>query len=114
MGGPATDEMRATFGKALEEAMHDAHVHPREIAEAVGLTHDAVRKWMAGKSEPQPLTTFVVERLLQVAPGDLSRHLGYVPDGAPGSVTAAVTADASLTAEARRLILATYRAGRRG
>lgn len=114
VGGPATDNMRRAFGAALDAAMHNAQLAPRDIAQKINLTDDAIRKWISGKGEPKPLTTFVVEEILAVAPGELSRHLGYIPAGATVSVAAALEADTALTPEARRLILATYRAGRRG
>lgn len=78
------------------------------VARHVGLTDDAVRKWMTGKSEPAPHIVFAVEQLLAVAPGDLSRHLGYVPVGTT-SVTAAIDADERLTPKDRRLLVRLYR-----
>lgn len=110
--GPATPEMKAAFGVALREAM--AATGATKLAKCIGLTPDAVAKWARGDSEPPPLTVFAAERFLDVAPGELSRHLGYVPVGTPPSVAAAVEADPRLSAEIKRVLLATYRAGRRG
>lgn len=113
MGGPATDEMRHAFGDALDRAMREADAAAPTVAAAVGLSPDAVRKWIAGRGEPKPLTVFVIEQLLGVPPGELSRHLGFVPVGVT-SVAAALDADGALSAEGKRLLLAAYRAGRRG
>jgi transcriptional regulator with XRE-family HTH domain len=111
--GAATQDMRTAFGKALDAAMRDADISAPQVASFVGLTADAVRKWMTGVGEPKPLTVFAVEALLGVAPGELSRHLGFVPVDVV-SVSTAIDADRGLSNEAKRLLLATYRAGRRG
>lgn len=112
MGDNQTDERPRAFGRALDEAMRMASFTAPTVARHVGLTDDAVRKWIAGKSEPAPHLVFAVEQLLDVAPGDLSRHLGYVPVGTI-SVTAAIDADESLTDQARDIVRAAYRAARR-
>lgn len=104
--------MKEAFGAALREAMGGQSTVG--IAKHVGLTPDAVSRWARGEVEPPPLTVFAVEQYLDVAPGDLSRHLGYLPAGAPPSVTEAIDADPRLTPEARTMLKATYRAGRRG
>lgn len=110
--GPASPAMKAAFGAALREAMGARSAV--SLAKAVGLTPDAIAKWQRGDSEPPPLTVFAAERFLEVAPGDLSRHLGYLPASSPASVPAAIDADPRLSAEVKRVLLATYRAGRRG
>jgi hypothetical protein len=111
--GAASDEMKAAFGRALLEAMGVDH-SPAEIAEVVDVSEDAARRWLRGENAPRdPLAVFAIEQHLGCPPGDLSRHLGFVPVGAV-SVTAAIEADEALTPEARRILLATYREGRRG
>lgn len=110
-GAASTDE-RTAFGAALREAM--LGVSNVKVAEHVGLTPDAVAKWVRGDAEPSPLTVFAVEAFLDLQPGELSRHLGYLPVGATASVVAAIEADPRLTVEARRVLVAAYRAGRRG
>lgn len=106
--------MLLAFGRALAEAMHAAQITPRDVAEAVGWTADYVLKLQKGTRAPNPWTLFAVEAHLEVQPGELSRHLGYVPAGAVSSVAAALEADEALTADTRRMLLAAYRAGRRG
>lgn len=101
------------FPSALNAAMHEANVGAVEIARAVGVTDDAVRKWLKGKSTPGPEAVFEAERQLGVAPGELSRHLGYVPVASPASVVAAIEADPALDAAGRDYLLAMYRTARR-
>lgn len=100
------------FGVALTAAMADRGVRAPAVAESIGLTDDAVRKWMGGRAQPDPQTLFAVERLLEVAPGALSHHLGYVPAGAPTSVEEAVAADSRLNKMGRAAVLGAYRAVR--
>lgn len=111
--GP-TDDMLVTFGVALADALHDAHASPKDAAEVVGWTADYVLKLTRGLRVPNPWALFALELHLGVAPGELSRHLGYLPVAAPPSVVAAIEADKSLTPSARAMLVATYRAGRRG
>jgi hypothetical protein len=106
--------MLLAFGRALADAMHAADVSPREVAEAVGWTADYVLKLQRGTRAPNPWGLFAVEDFLGLQPGELSRHLGYVPEGAVGTVAAALDADTALTSATRRMLLAAYRAGRRG
>lgn len=100
--------MRAAFGDALREAMGGrSNV---AVGRHVGLTDDAVAKWIRGESEPPPLTVFAVEEFLGVPPGDLSRHLGFLPVAAKVSVLSAIDADERLTDRDRKVLRAAYRA----
>lgn len=109
--GRATDEMRDAFASALRVAMMG--VRQSDLAGHVGLSPDAVAKWLSGTTEPQPRTVFAVERYLELAPGELSRHLGYVPVGEPPAVLDAIERDPRLTPEARTILIGTYRSARR-
>lgn len=109
MTGPATPEMRAAFGRALDEAMAENDIKPPALADAAAVTPDAVRKWMAGLREPEPQTVFVLEETLRLVPGELSRHFGYVPVGAHVSLLAAIDAAEELTDRDRKVLRATYR-----
>lgn len=103
--------MRRAFAAAIEEAIR-SRASVGAVAEHVGLSDDAVRKWTKAGAEPPPLTVFAVERFLRLAGGELSRHLGYVPVGAI-SVAAAIEGDADLTDSSKRILLASYREARR-
>lgn len=85
--------MRATFAHALDLALAATPIPTADIASRVGVSRDAVRKWATNKGLPDPLTVFGLEQLLGLPPGEPSRHLGYMPAGAPPSVPAAIEAD---------------------
>lgn len=108
VGDNQSDQRPGAFGRALDEAMRQEAINAPAVARHVGLSDDAVRKWLSGKSEPAPHVVFAVEELLGVAPGDLSRHLGYVPVGTT-SVTAAIAADQKLSPKDRRILIRLYR-----
>lgn len=58
------------------------------VAEISGesVTESAVSLWMTAKSEPTRRKVFALEQALGVAPGTLSRHLGYLPvDAVPAA-----------------------------
>src|SRR5690606_19683462 len=59
----------------------------------------AVSDWLAGNVYIPPKRLFVIERILQVPPGTLSRIVGYVPVGARESYTVegAIRTDPDLT-----------------
>jgi transcriptional regulator with XRE-family HTH domain len=97
------------FGQALEGALS-----PRSqawLAKAVGRDQGAVSKWINGRNEPDVDTVFAIERVLAVPPGELSRHLGYVPVETSEivSVVAAVESDSRLDARMRRALISAYR-----
>lgn len=100
------------FGAALATAMADRGLRAPAIAKALGISDDAVRKWMTGLATPEPLRVFGLEQLLELAPGSLSHHLGYLPLGEPSSVEEAVDADPRLSPLGRAAVLGTYRAVR--
>lgn len=109
--GP-TDAQLASFAAALADTIHTKRRSFKEVAEHVGWTADYVNKLTRGQRIPNPWAMFEVERFLGCPPGELTRHLGYVPTGAPTSVVASIEADSTLTDDARRMLVATYRAGR--
>ncbi len=71
-----------------------------------------VSSWMRGDTDPTPEIVFAMERVLGLRPGDLSRHLGYMPVSvhpAPVGVEQAIAADPKLSARFKRALIATYR-----
>lgn len=106
---PPTAEQLAAFGRALDEAMRAVPLAPAAVGAHVGISDDAVRKWVRGDVEPPPWRIFGVEQLLGLAPGELSHHLGFVPVGV-ASVFAAIDADPSLNERDRKVLRTTYRA----
>lgn len=93
---------QAAFGQALaEEEGRDGPYHQTVVAD-----------WLAGRYQPSMEATFAAERVLDLAPGALSRHLGYLPSYLiePASVADAIDADPALTPAARSMLKAAYAA----
>lgn len=111
---------RQAFGRALEHALADARMTQSELArryaEATGskVTPSKVSDWTKGESLPEngdPDAIFLVEKLLGVAPGSLTRHLGYVPVATQGcTVEVAIDSDPLLGEWARDNLHMQYRA----
>ncbi len=99
------------FGDALADALSRLGWTQRTLADALGMSQSAVSHWKAGTSEPLPRTVFAVEETLGLPPGELSRHLGYLPAGdvPAATVEAAIAGDARLSPQHRRVLLATHR-----
>lgn len=110
---PTRAERLAAFGDALGAAMSAAGVTQVELAADLKTTQSAVSAWVTGKSEPDdPYAVFAVERAVKVRPGSLSRFLGYLPPEAvkvSASLEEAIDGDPYLDADARELLLNTYR-----
>lgn len=103
--------MRHAFGIALKTAIDTAGAEPAEVGERAGTSADTIYRWMRGETEPKwPALTFAIEEFLRVSPGDLSRHLGYVPVAGATNLAAAIDADPRLTVEAKEMLRAAYRA----
>jgi len=82
-----------------------------DVAKSLGVTEAAVSYWLGGQRVPDPDTVFALERLLGCAPGELSRHLGFVPAAAykaPQDVVAAVQA-CGLSPESKERVIDLYR-----
>jgi transcriptional regulator with XRE-family HTH domain len=85
----------------------------RQAAQALGVSQSAISGWTLGDNEPLPATVFAIESKLDLPPGHLSRHLGYVPlDAAVPSITLeeAVLADPDLDNRFKKALLASLHA----
>lgn len=51
------------------------------LAAVLGVSERTVRSWARAERSTSPEVVFALERRLSVAPGTLSRHLGYLPLG---------------------------------
>ena len=100
---------RKAFGSALVDAIRSAGLTVPKLAELVGVSDDAVRKWTYGNPPTDPQRVFTIERHVEVSPGELSRHLGYLPVDAGVSVLAAIDADPRLPEVAKRLLAGSYK-----
>lgn len=87
---------RHTYAQALQDLLEGDEI--AGVAARLEVSERTVRSWLRGERVGPPKTVFALERCLDVAPGTLSRHLGYVP--APTAmVDTAVAAVAELAAE---------------
>lgn len=68
------------FGKAFDRLMDSRD--NEEIAAVLDLSAEMIRKYRKGISAPADAAkVFEIERRLELAPGELSVHLGFVPIG---------------------------------
>lgn len=107
---PAADRRRA-FGDALAHAIAVRGLTQRSLAEHLGIAQSTTAAWKAGNAEPAPETVFEIERALELPPGHLSQHLGYMPPGETGrqSFEEVVADDPLLSDTMKGSILAIYR-----
>lgn len=109
----ATPEQKRAFGEALIEALQARSLRPPDLVDVISAADRnkasaKVSHWVRGVSEPSRPTVVAIERFLNLEPGTLSRHLGWVPVVAPvmADPEAAIIADGTLTGEERRILLA--------
>ena len=108
----STDQRKA-FGMALEAAMAAAEIHSvaelhrRGILAGMEKTQSSFAHWIRGESEPSRPEVLTLEEICQVEPGQLSRHLGWIPLEASTDVTVeeAVLADSSISAANKAILL---------
>ncbi len=100
----ATAEQRAAFGLALRIEREATGLTQSQLGDRLGVTGSAVGQWESGLTLPEgPAELFALEGELDVPPGRLSHHLGFVPAEAPEfDVVAAIEADPRLTTAADR------------
>jgi transcriptional regulator with XRE-family HTH domain len=117
MPKPATKhhntERRKAFATSLANAMSVRGVVQRQFATDMGVSQGSVSGWVGGEYEPLPDVVFAIESKLDLPPGHLSRHLGYVPlDAAVPSITLeeAVLADPDLDNRFKKALLASLHA----
>ena len=80
----------------------------RGDARAATLVIEATEPVPYVATRPDPLTVFGMEHLLELPPGELSRHLGYRPVDSGESVVDAIEADPLLDDASRRILLGAY------
>lgn len=107
-----TDRQRHAFGVALRNARGDRSAI--ELADQLGYkAAGTFNHWeRATSAPPSPPVVFALEELLEVVPGHLSQHLGYLPVGdalAECTVETALADDADLTRESAEILLRLYR-----
>lgn len=108
-----SSSQRQAFGRALDQALGSrtrawlgAALSPERP-----ISPSAVGQWISGETVPaDPERVFAIERLLELAPGVLSRHLGYLPvDAVPATnVREAIESDPDLIPDFRLAVLRVY------
>ncbi len=83
--GPTSAGSRQAFGTAVAGALAVRDLTQRALADALGVKQPTVSAWLSGESEPASAVVFELERVLELPPGHLSRHLGYLPPDAVGA-----------------------------
>lgn len=116
----ATDEQLESFGRALVTALNAKGLTSGALLGLVAAKTDngkrsVINRWMNGEAEPSRPKVIAIEQVLELEPGTLSRHLGWLPlDAAnvPG-VEASILADADLTPTQKNILLAALQDFRR-
>lgn len=100
------------FRRTLRLAMDRRGMSQTDLADKLGVSQNSVSTWLLGRSVPEPERVFAIERALDLEPGSLSAHLGYVPSDAPDTVKPGfreyVNAMPELDDTAKRAILGAY------
>jgi transcriptional regulator with XRE-family HTH domain len=68
---PATPETVAFSPDAFIDALRDAEMTPKQLAEEMGASVDAVARWMAGIASPKPGYAKQAARILKINVDDL-------------------------------------------
>jgi transcriptional regulator with XRE-family HTH domain len=104
--------MCEAFGCALADARKARGMSQIELANALGMSQTMISTWERGRGVPDTSDAFALESALQLPPGGLSHHLGFVPAGTsspPSTVDAAIAADPLLDVADKRALHALYR-----
>lgn len=90
------ESMLARFRDALRTARQKKGWSQGDLAKLIGRSQAAVAGWENGPNTPPVPTTFAIERALELAPGALSQHLGFMPVSAAGARPPAVPVDEAI------------------
>lgn len=111
------------FGRIFKMARLDAGFSQTMLATALDVKQSSISAWETGDSEPDRAFVFRSEELFGLAPGTLSRPLGYGPPVQTSKATSrakkvarsvanareAILADPKLSKSAKEALLASYR-----
>lgn len=114
-GNISREERAQLFGSAVAEALAVRNMTQLDLATALGTTQSTISSWKNVRAVPDADTVFAVEGVLDTVipmmPGSLSRHLGYLPltaaDAIPSAEDAIAQSD-DLDADGRKLVLSVY------
>jgi transcriptional regulator with XRE-family HTH domain len=110
----ATEAQRKAFALGLRRAREDQGLSQAALGKSVGRSRGAVWQWEEGRTAPEPELVTELEQLLETAPGQLGRWLGYVDvaeitAAAQADVIEAVQNDPKLGDQERELLVNVYR-----
>lgn len=74
----------AEFGDALGKALASSPKSQSVVAGELGVSTSTMSSWKLGQPPALPAMVFALEGALDLPPGHLSRHLGYLPVDEPG------------------------------
>lgn len=104
---------REAFGLRLREARREAGMNLVDVAAVVDASQQAVSAWEKGTRIPEdPQTVFALEEAVKVAPGTLSRILGYLPldaESVPSAIVDSIISDGRLDTGMKRALIDIYR-----
>jgi transcriptional regulator with XRE-family HTH domain len=106
--------LREAFMNDVYRLMDQKKISQREMAAALGWSsHTVMNRWRHLMKEPDPEQVFELEEYLGVAPGGLSRRLGYLPLSAAklptGDLEKMITNDPVLPDWGKEILLVSYR-----
>jgi transcriptional regulator with XRE-family HTH domain len=110
----ATAEQRRSFARALQRARTECGLSQRDLGVALNVSQASVSQWLTGQTAPRAERIAELERVLQLSPNTLARHLGYPPSDQAEprhvmTVAEAAEADPRLGERERRILSAVYR-----
>lgn len=72
-------QQKLAFGQALREIRRSLGLTQQDMAELLGVEQATFSNWERANVTLEPWQVFEIERALRIAPGSLSRLLGYLP-----------------------------------
>ncbi len=72
---PQQEIIRRSLGEALKDYRQQSGMTQEYVAEALGVSRQAVSKWETGAAEPSTSNLLALARLYGVDPGDLLRGI---------------------------------------
>jgi transcriptional regulator with XRE-family HTH domain len=112
--GPSEAERsaRKVFGAALDATLNSKRLTQADLAGHFGSIQSTVSQWVRGEAEPRPVVVFAIEQALELEPGTLSQHLGYLPivthGEAPADLVDVLDADSLLSDSEKDVVRRMY------